>query len=103
MTTTVWETGDTERVTVTVTLDGVNVESLDGATISLSILNGDTVLLEKETDDFVADAPTFTCTLATTDLADVATGVYAWNVRVTDTTGHSQSKNGHVQIARAAV
>jgi hypothetical protein len=48
---------------VTVTEDGTNVNSLAGTIIEFALYNDETVVLSKDTADFAASAPTFTCDL----------------------------------------
>ena len=98
MTTTIWETGDTERIVVTVTEDGTNVDSLAGTIIEFALYNDETVVLSKDTADFAASAPTFTCDLGATDLNGLSSGMYGYEVRVTDGSGNTQSETGTVAI-----
>lgn len=98
MATATWHEGDTEQLVVTVTEDGTNVTSLAGTTITFALYNSaGTAVLSKSTVDFVASAPTLTCDLDATDL-DGLSGVYEYEIRVTDTNSNTQSAVGQIAI-----
>ena len=98
-----WETNDTERIVVTVTESGVNVDSLIGATVAFSLYKDGTEVLTKATVDFTASAPTFTCDLDAADLADFETGIYEYEIRVTDLAGSTQSATGTLSIQAVTI
>ena len=93
-----WHEGDTEQIVVTVTEDSVSVESLAGVTVDFALYDASgTAVLSKDTDDFTASAPTFTCDLAADDLDGLA-GTYTYEVRVTDADGNTQCALGSLPI-----
>ena len=98
MATATWHVNDTESLTVTVTENGVNVDSLAGATISFALYNAaGAAVVSKTTGDFTVSAPTFSLTLGGNDL-DNLSGVYRYECRITDASGATQSADGDVYI-----
>jgi len=100
---TLWHVGDTEYLEVQVYETGTStpVASLAGYEIEFSLFLSDgSEALTKSTSDFSAIDNVFSCSLLSTDLDTiVTTGIYNYEVRVSDVLqSRTQSLGGRISV-----